>query len=132
MDADKPILRLISIGLSQTIGNKIATFQRRYVPQDIKITRAGKALLTAHLDTLESLKTVEDADFTPPPDAVVAPRKIDIFGGVATGLLVKVVRPEYPLFAKTTGVQGTVVLQARIGKDGSISEPRVVSGPPLL
>jgi hypothetical protein len=37
MDADKLILRLIAIGLSQTIGNKIATFQRRYVPLDIKI-----------------------------------------------------------------------------------------------
>jgi TonB family protein len=132
MDPDKPILRLIAIGLSQSIGNKIATFQRRFVPQDIKIKRAGKALLTAHLDTLESLKTVEDADFTPPPDAVVAPRKIAISSGVATGLLVKLERPEYPLVAKTTGVQGTVVLQARIGKDGSISEPRLVSGPPLL
>jgi protein TonB len=63
---------------------------------------------------------------------VVAPRKIAISSGVAMGLLVKVVRPEYPLVAKTTGVEGTVVQQSRIGKDGSISEPRVVGGPPLL
>jgi TonB family protein len=132
IDVDKPILRVTAAGLSQTIDNKIGIFQGRYVPQEIKITRSGKTLLTAHLDTLEVLRTVEDADFVPPSDAVSAPRKIAISSGVATGLLVKEVRPVYPMMAKASGTQGTVVLQVRISKDGSVSEPRVISGPLVL
>jgi protein TonB len=40
--------------------------------------------------------------------------------------------PQYPIIAKTMGVQGTVVLQAVISKSGTIDNLRVVSGPPVL
>ncbi len=42
------------------------------------------------------------------------------------------VDPTYPLLAKQMKVQGSVVLQALIGKDGNIQELRVVSGPTIL
>jgi protein TonB len=40
--------------------------------------------------------------------------------------------PQYPAIAKAARIQGTVVLQATIGKSGQIENLRVVSGPPML
>jgi protein TonB len=42
------------------------------------------------------------------------------------------VRPEYPLLARQMKVQGSVVLDAMIGKDGGIQDLRVVEGPTIL
>jgi len=42
------------------------------------------------------------------------------------------VKPGYPLLARQMKVQGSVILQALIGKDGLIQTLRVVSGPPIL
>jgi TonB family protein len=42
------------------------------------------------------------------------------------------VEPNYPLLAKEMKVQGSVVLQALIGKDGKIQDLRTVSGPAIL
>ena len=41
-------------------------------------------------------------------------------------------QPAYPAIAKTARVQGQVVLQAEISKDGNIENLRVISGHPLL
>ena len=42
------------------------------------------------------------------------------------------VRPGYPLLARQMKVQGSVILQALIGRDGMIQNLRVMSGPPIL
>jgi TonB family protein len=42
------------------------------------------------------------------------------------------VKPNYPLLAKQMKVQGSVILQAMIGKDGIIQNLRVLSGPHIL
>jgi TonB family protein len=42
------------------------------------------------------------------------------------------VKPDYPLLARQMKVQGSVILQALIGRDGLIQGLRVVSGPPIL
>ncbi len=42
------------------------------------------------------------------------------------------VEPSYPLLAKQMKVQGSVVLQALIGKDGNIQDLQVLSGPAIL
>jgi TonB family protein len=42
------------------------------------------------------------------------------------------VSPGYPLLARQMKVQGSVILQALIGKDGIIQDLHVVSGPPIL
>ena len=51
---------------------------------------------------------------------------------MAEGMLIHRVQPEYPPLAKAAGIQGAVVLQAVIGRDGGIEKLRVVSGHPLL
>jgi TonB family protein len=42
------------------------------------------------------------------------------------------VKPSYPLLARQMKVQGSVILQALVGKDGVIQNLRVLSGPPIL
>jgi protein TonB len=42
------------------------------------------------------------------------------------------VKPSYPLLARQMKVQGAVVLQALIGRDGAIQNLRLLSGPRIL
>lgn len=60
------------------------------------------------------------------------PERIRIGGNVAVANLIHRVDPVYPPIAKKAQVAGTVVLHVIIGKDGSVQEVQVVSGPPLL
>jgi TonB family protein len=52
--------------------------------------------------------------------------------GIAVGLLIHKVAPVYPESARMNRVQGTVVLQAQIDKDGRIAELKAISGPKEL
>jgi len=61
-----------------------------------------------------------------------APKKINISGGVAQGMLLNKTAPSYPPIAKAARVSGTVVLQAMISKTGTIENLRVISGPAML
>jgi peptidyl-prolyl cis-trans isomerase A (cyclophilin A) len=69
---------------------------------------------------------------TPTPGAAPMPRRISISAGVAVGLLVSKAPIVYPIDAKRAGVSGTVVLSAIIGRDGTVKELQVVSGPDML
>ncbi len=62
----------------------------------------------------------------------VAVQKVRVSSGISQGLLVRQVKPQYPILAQQARIQGTVVLQAVIGKDGTVQDLRVVSGHPLL
>lgn len=57
---------------------------------------------------------------------------IRISGGVLQGNLVTKVDPVYPEKAKVEHKEGTVVLMARIGKDGHVENLSVISGPSAL
>ena len=63
---------------------------------------------------------------------LAGPSKVRVSSGVAQGLLIHQVKPVYPSLAVQARVQGTVVLQAVIAKDGTVQDLRVVSGHPLL
>jgi periplasmic protein TonB len=62
--------------------------------------------------------------------AVTGPAHIS--QGVAQGLLIHRVVPEYPAVPRAAHIGGTVVLQATISKSGTIENLRVASGPELL
>jgi protein TonB len=64
------------------------------------------------------------------PKAAV--QKVRVSSGVAQGLLIREVKPEYPSLARQARIQGSVILQALIGKDGSVQNLRVISGHPML
>jgi TonB family protein len=65
------------------------------------------------------------------PGAEAAPR-ITVGGNVQTANLVSSVAPVYPPLARSTRIQGHVILDVVIGKDGSVQEVKLVSGHPLL
>jgi protein TonB len=67
----------------------------------------------------------------PKPVSVTTPRVLHI-SHVDEGLLIRRVTPVYSKIAIDTRTQGTVVLQALIGRDGTIQKLHVVSGHPLL
>lgn len=60
------------------------------------------------------------------------PQQVQVGQTVSQGLLVYKVQPSYPPLARQARVQGTVVLRAVIGKDGTIQDLSVVSGHPML
>ncbi len=60
------------------------------------------------------------------------PQRVRVSQGVSQGLLIHKVTPQYPSLAQQARIQGTVVLQALIGKDGTIQNLHVVSGHPML
>jgi TonB family protein len=132
-------------------------FQGRSVPRDLEIIHFGKLIFTAHVETIESVTTANGAALTPPPDAIriqgrvvlpdgsiqmmplVHPHNpgarisiVNISDSVANGLLIKRVDPVYPPTARAAGIQGTVVVEATITKEGRVRTTRVISGPPQL
>ena len=62
----------------------------------------------------------------------IANERLKVSSGVAQGSLIRQVNPRYPQQAVQARVEGTVVLHAVIGKDGSVQELHVLSGSPLL
>ena len=57
---------------------------------------------------------------------------LHISSGVMAGELLQPIRPEYPMIARLSRTEGTVVVQAVISKSGRIESARVVSGPGVL
>lgn len=58
--------------------------------------------------------------------------KLRVSSGVADGLKVHDVVPIYPFEAREAHIQGDVILQATIGKDGMIHNLKALSGHPVL
>ncbi|MGB8010239.1 MAG: TonB family protein [Terriglobales bacterium] len=63
---------------------------------------------------------------------VATPQRVRVSSGVSTGLLIRKVQPNYPQLAKQARIQGQVVLQAEISKDGTIQNLQLISGHPML
>ena len=63
---------------------------------------------------------------------VATPQRVRVSLGVSQGLLIKKVQPAYPPLARQARIQGTVLLQAEISKDGAIENLRLISGHPML
>jgi protein TonB len=77
-------------------------------------------------------------ELAPPAALPVSPQPlppstpIRITSGVQSAKLVFGPRPAYPPLARAARAQGTVKIQAIIGRDGAIKDLQVISGPPLL
>jgi protein TonB len=70
---------------------------------------------------------------TPPAAASVteAAERVQMSAGAAE-VVSHHVNPDYPLLARQMKVQGSVILQALIGRDGTIQDLHVLTGPPIL
>jgi protein TonB len=66
----------------------------------------------------------------PPPPSIQKPVRLST--GVTEGLLIQKIMPPYPPIARQIRAQGAVVLQATIGRDGTIRNLQAISGHPTL
>jgi protein TonB len=57
---------------------------------------------------------------------------LKISQGVSQGLLIKRVQPKYPPAALAVHAQGLVLIEAIINKEGVVTNPKVISGDPVL
>jgi TonB family protein len=60
----------------------------------------------------------------PSPDDYVAVEEMPV--------LISMPQPQYPDLAREANVEGTVVLRALVGKDGSVQDVKVIQGNPML
>ena len=68
----------------------------------------------------------------PPAASVAAPRSQPPSDRMVAAYLIYRVEPIYPRAALQAGVEGTVKIHATVGRDGSVKNLKVVSGPALL
>jgi protein TonB len=66
------------------------------------------------------------------PGTIAKPQLLASQGTVTGGRLLYRVEPIYPPFAKQQHLQGSVVLSARVMKDGSVDRLKRISGSPVL
>jgi TonB family protein len=74
---------------------------------------------------------VADVPERPPVNVTNAAEHVEMSADTAE-VVSRPVNPDYPLLARQMKVQGSVILQALIGRDGLIQNLRVISGPPIL
>ncbi|MFZ1008526.1 MAG: energy transducer TonB [Candidatus Sulfotelmatobacter sp.] len=65
----------------------------------------------------------------PPKPAAVAPIRVS---SISEGNLTRKVQPAYPPLARSARIQGMVVLQAVISREGTIKDLKVLTGHPML
>ena len=80
-------------------------------------------------EVLSSTRSVPVPAKTPEPTPV---KRIRVASRVVEANLIHDVPPQYPPEAGRARIEGTVVLMAVIGKDGSVEDVRVESGLPIL
>jgi protein TonB len=63
---------------------------------------------------------------------IATPQRVRVSQGVTQGLLIRKIQPNYPPLARQARIQGSVLLQAEISKDGTIENLHLISGHPML
>ena len=111
----------------QAMRNRIQPYQDRFVAGDVIFRKQGKTLLTSHLESIEPLASVDESLFAPSDDAALL-----VVSSKTPVQPVDHKPPEYPRIARTAHVQGPVLIQARIGKDGKPVDLKVIGGPEML
>src|SRR6185312_12981515 len=127
-DVGSSLLRLSSnFGGEVVLRNTMGAFQHRRVAMEVVISEKQIEAAEGKIDKLEQ-RDIADVDLATdglPP--TVDPVRVS--SGVIAGFALDQAAPLYPPMAKARHIQGTVVLHARIGKDGHMEDLQVVSSP---
>jgi len=129
--ASRPVFRSIGLQAPVSIPRHIDM-----TPDAPEIGNAGVAVATGpSLSALLPGTTIPPAPPSVPtarPQPLSPSVPVRITSGVQSAKLLFGPRPAYPSLARATRTQGTVKIQAIIGRDGAIRNLQVLSGPPLL
>jgi TonB family protein len=143
-DEHSPILRLqlSAGGSSRFVRNSIVRFQDCYLPQTIEeyegSSPAQKPRVTAKLEKIEAMTSIDDAQFTPSADAVPPPKVITLSERETKPQRLHHPFPEYdyryPGENRSVHLAGVVIISLRVRTDGHVSNLRVerVAGPQAL
>ncbi len=112
-------------GTSQTLP---ALAQQTHLAESDAVKTGAPTLAAASAESGPSVPSPGAADGgeSPPAQRVHVPQE------VFKSLLTHTVLPVYPVLARQAHIQGLVVFDADISKDGTIETLKAVSGPPLL
>jgi TonB family protein len=114
------------------MNNSVVRFQGQYLARQVRSTSPSGNVTEVHLDVIEKIATPSDADFSPPANSVLDTQPVKLDPSVTAEYWIARNFPQYPSLAKNHRVEGTVVLDAVIRKDGSIGDLKVISGPLML
>lgn len=124
----------VNAALSGTSGEtvspeKFAELTRRLEAIDRHLRMRGS--IKNNETAMDLQVTVQDQPMaaSQPP---LSPQRIRVGGNAQALNLIQKVTPKYPAEAKAAGIQGAVKLQAVIGKDGTVQNLELISGPPEL
>jgi len=96
--------------------------------------QAGSNSVEVDLSSKASTASTQVSSVQPmsnPAGVTSAAERVHLSPGTAQVLSHRV-EPKYPLLAKEMNIQGSVVLEALIGRDGIIQQLRLLSGPAIL
>jgi TonB family protein len=93
--------------------------------------RDGSTQLAATTPTAPSDATRNDSAETAASVTSNAAERAQV-SSLTTDVVTHSVVPDYPMLARQMKVQGSVILEAMIGRDGQIQDLHVLSGPPIL
>ena len=72
------------------------------------------------------------SEVAPPPPPTVAAAPVKVGGEINPPKIISSVMPVYPSIARSTGIQGAVVVEASVNQSGNVVATKVISGPPML
>ncbi len=127
--SDIPAIRIESFnGGFYVLFNKIFSFGRHYVAEQITAQNSELSIVKLNVVSLEFPTEISDDVFAPMGKVSPAPLA-RVKPSVIAGKRLGGEDPHYPAMAKQQRVQGMVMLDAKITKDGTIGDLSVVSGP---
>ncbi len=107
--------------------DELVKLQGRYFPREVRAVEGAREIIEAHAYTIEGLKASDPALLPDPAAKTVDDPKPGM--PVVEGKPVHRVSPYYPPELKAAGIEGEVVLQATVAKDGKVRGVRVVVTP---
>jgi len=127
LDPTLPVLsfELHFLGIVATNYDNVVKIQGKYLARAIAVVVGNKKLLTATVDSIDSLDPASPA-IVPSKDAIFEPDAEQAAEKAENGLLIKKQLPESPL---TPGVQlfpSTILIEVTIGVDGKVKDPHVI------
>ncbi len=129
-DPHIPVLRIERLFNSVYIEfSQLTNRQNHVIPREISITDRRHKLLTFCVETIGDWA---DPETIKPPSGAMPFLSADRLLPNDEGRLENKIPPIYPQAAKAERLSGTVILDAMIGRDGKVTDIRVLSSPSSL
>jgi TonB family protein len=130
-------ITVASKGAASTVPAEQTSPRKTTVPTTVPeggllIFENGKEVFRMPADNSQSGNRQPQKPQAAPPTEQGDDKAVTVSAAEAESNLISRVEPEYPGSARQAGIQGSVVLDIRVGLEGTVENVRTVSGPPEL